>query len=168
MKERIMERTRTYGWADPVELAMAARTTCGLEFVRGLASGELGPTPMFATLGYTIAEVEHGRVTCVGVPTEHVHNPLGYVHGGYAAAMLETATGFAVQTTLPLGTAYTTLDCSVHFLRPVTADLGPIRAVGTLINSGRRTALAHAELRDPSDRLLAHATSSCMIFPPAA
>jgi uncharacterized protein (TIGR00369 family) len=161
-----MERTRTYGWTDPVELAMTARATDGLEFTKALAAGDLGSTPMFATLGYALTEVEHGRAVCVGVPNEHVHNPLGYIHGGFGAAMLETAAGFAVHTTLPAGTGYTTLDCSVHFLRPVTVDLGPIRAVGILINRGRRTALARAELRDPADRLLAHATSSCMLFPP--
>ncbi|WP_028935665.1 PaaI family thioesterase [Pseudonocardia spinosispora] len=161
-----MDRTRTYGWADPVELAMAARTTDGLEFSRRLASGEQGPTPIFATLGYALTEVEHGRAVYVGEPGEHVYNPIGFVHGGFAATMLESAAGSAVHSTAPASTGYTTLDLSVHYLRPITGDTGPVRAIGTLVNRGRRTALAHVELRDPADRLLAHATSSCMLFPP--
>ena len=82
--------------------------------------------------------------------------------------MLESAAGSAVQSTLPVGTGYTTMDLSVHYLRPITAGAGPIRAIGTIVNRGRRTALAHVELRDRSGRLLAHATSSCMLFPPDA
>jgi uncharacterized protein (TIGR00369 family) len=160
-----MDRTRTYRWVDPEQLARATRTTDGLVFSRQLAAGTLGPMPMAATLGYTFTEAEYGRVVFVGVPREIVCNPIGFVHGGFAAAMLDSAAGFAVHTTLPAGTGYTTLDLSVHHLRPITADLGPIRAVGTLLSRGRRTALAHAELRDPADRLLAHATSSCMLFP---
>jgi uncharacterized protein (TIGR00369 family) len=155
---------RTYSWADPVELAVAARSTHGLQFSQQLISGEQGPTPIFATLGYALTEISDGRAVYVGVPGPHVYNPIGTVHGGYAATMLESAASSAVQSTIPAGTGYTTLDLSVHYLRPVTEHTGPIRAIGTLINRGRRTALAHVELRDPTDRLLAHATSSCMLF----
>jgi uncharacterized protein (TIGR00369 family) len=159
---------RTYRWVDPAELAVAARSADGLAFSRQLAAGVLGPMPMAATLGYTFTEADHGRVVFVGVPGERVADPVGSVHGGFAAAMLDSAAGFAVHTTLPAGTGYTTLDLSVHHLRPVTVDIGPVRAVGTLVNRARRTALARAELRDPTGRLLAHATSSCMLFPPGA
>jgi uncharacterized protein (TIGR00369 family) len=168
MEGWIMDRTRTYSWVNPVELAAAAQNTDGLVFSRQLASGEEGPTPIFATLGYAITEVDHGRAVYVGMPAEHLYNPIGFVHGGFAATMLESAAGSAVHSTVPAGTGYTTLDLSVHYLRPITADTGPIRAIGTLVNRGRRTALAQVELRDPADRLLAHATSSCMLFPPDA
>jgi uncharacterized protein (TIGR00369 family) len=113
-----------------------------------------------------LAEVQQGRAVYVGAPAEHVYNPIGFVHGGFAATMLESAAGSAVHSTLPLGTGYTTMDLSVHYLRPITGEGGPIRAIGTLLNRGRRTALAHVELRDSANRLLAHATSSCMLFPP--
>jgi uncharacterized protein (TIGR00369 family) len=96
---------------------------------------------------------------------EYLYNPIGVVHGGLAATMLDSAAACAVQTLLPAGTAYTSADLTVHYLRPVTSDLGTIRATGRVLNKGRRTALARAEVRDGADRLLAHATSSCMIFP---
>ncbi|WP_028935663.1 PaaI family thioesterase [Pseudonocardia spinosispora] len=161
-----MNRTRTHSWVDPSELAVATRATDGLVFSRLLASHRLGPMPMAATLGYTFTEADHGRVVFVGVPREVVCGPTGFVHGGFAAAMLDSAAGFAVHTTLPAGTGYTTLDLSVHHLRPITTETGPVRAVGTLLSRGRRTALARAELRDPMGRLLASAVSSCMLFPP--
>jgi uncharacterized protein (TIGR00369 family) len=147
---------------------MASNNTDGLVFSRQLVSGEQGPTPIFATLGYALTEVEHGRAVYVGEPAEHLYNPIGFVHGGFAATMLESAAGSAVHSTVPAGTGYTTLDLSVHYLRPIAGDTGPIRAVGTLLNRGRRTALAQVELRDSRDRLLAHATSSCMVLPPEA
>jgi uncharacterized protein (TIGR00369 family) len=102
-----------------------------------------------------------------GEPAVHVYNPIGFVHGGFAAAMLDSAAGTAVQTVLPAGAGYTTMNLSVHFLRPVTASTGLVRAVGTLVSRGRRTALARAELRDGAGRLLAHATSACMLFLPS-
>lgn len=163
-----MERTRSYSWVDPAELAEAAATTDGLVFSRRLARGDLGPMPMAATLGYSFAEAQRGRVVFVGSARASVCGTGGFVHGGVAATMLDSAAGFAVHTTLPAGTGYTTVDLSVRQLRPITADIGPIRATGTLVNRGRRTALARAELRDPTNRLLAEATSSCMLFPSRA
>lgn len=158
-----MARTRTHTWSDPQELAKAARGMTGLEFIRRLMTEP--DVPMLSTIGYRIAEVESGRVVVECEVGEHLYNPIGVVHGGVAATLLDTAAGCAVHTVLPVGTAYTSLDLSVRFLRPVTLDIGPVRAVGTVVNRGRRTALASAELRDASDRLLAHATSSCMLFP---
>nr|WP_199239784.1 MULTISPECIES: PaaI family thioesterase [Kribbella] len=96
---------------------------------------------------------------------EHLYNPIGVVHGGVAATLLDSVAASAVHSVLPAGTGYTSLDLSAKFLRPILADTGPLRAIGTVINRGRRTALANAELRDSTDRLLAHATSSCMLFP---
>jgi uncharacterized protein (TIGR00369 family) len=168
VKGWIMQRSRTYGWVDPVELAQAAGFADGLTFSRRLASGVLGAMPMAATLGYTFTGAECGRVVFVGVARESACGANGFVHGGVAATLLDSAAGFAVHTTLPAGTGYTTVDLVVRHLRPITADLGPIRAVGTLVHRGRRTALARAELRDASNRLLAHASSSCMLFPSAA
>jgi uncharacterized protein (TIGR00369 family) len=99
------------------------------------------------------------------VPGEEHYNPIGSVHGGIYATMLDSAAGCAVQSTLPQGMGYTSLDLTVKFLRPITADTGKVRAVGSVLSSGRRTALAEAQLLDSADRLLAHATSSCMLFP---
>jgi uncharacterized protein (TIGR00369 family) len=163
-----MTRTRTYGWPDPVAMADVARTTDGLEFSRRLVTGEQGPIPIFATLGYRVVEVEPGRAVYIGQPDEYVYNPLGSVHGGYAAAILDSAASSAVQSTLPAGTGFTTAHLSVHYLRPIFGETGFVRAVGTVTNSGRRTALAHVELRDPTDRLLAHGAALFVILPPAS
>jgi uncharacterized protein (TIGR00369 family) len=160
-----MDRTREYSWSDPIALAEAARGRSGLEFMRALLSGELPPPPIATTLGFEVVEIDEGRVVFAVTPGEHLYNPIGVVHGGVAATLLDTVTGCAVHTTLPAGTAYTSLDLSVKYLRPLTADTGPVRGIGRVINKGRRTALAEGELRDAADRLLAHGTSSCLIFP---
>lgn len=160
------QRSRTYSWVDPHELDKAGRGQSGLDFTAGLLlAGEAGRMPIATTIGFRLAEVAEGYVVFVGEVGEHLYNPIGVVHGGVAATLLDSAAGSAVQTTLPAGTAYTSLDLSVHFLRPITTGLGPIRAIGTVLNRGRRTALGQAEVRDSADRLLAHATSSCLLFP---
>ncbi|AQA10643.1 MULTISPECIES: PaaI family thioesterase [Streptomyces] len=160
-----MGRSRTYEWEDPAVSAAAIGTLTGLETLRSITSGAIPPAPISATLGFTLTEAEHGRVVFSLSPGEEHYNPLGSVHGGVYATLLDSASGCAVHSTLPAGVGYTSLDLTVKFLRPVTVDTGEIRAVGTVLSSGRRTALAQAELFDEADRLLAHATSSCMIFP---
>ncbi|WP_392673356.1 PaaI family thioesterase [Streptomyces sp. LN785] len=160
-----MGRSRTYEWEDPAVSAAAVGQTTGLEFVREIAAGRLPGAPIAATLDFTLDEAEHGRVVFSLVPGEEHYNPIGSVHGGVYATLLDSAAGCAVQTTLPPGMGYTSLDLTVKFLRPVTVDTGRIRAVGTVISGGRRTALAEARLLDEKDRLLAHATSTCMLLP---
>ncbi|MEU9116836.1 PaaI family thioesterase [Streptomyces sp. NPDC048483] len=164
-----MGRSRTYEWADPAISAAAVGQRTGLEFLREIASGRLPGPPIGATVDFAFEGAEHGRAVFSLVPGEEHYNPIGSVHGGIYAILLDSAAGCAVQSTLPQGMAYTSLDLTVKFLRPITVDTGTVRAVGTVVSSGRRTALAQAQLVDASDRLLAHATSSCMLFPvPAA
>ncbi|MFC7263766.1 PaaI family thioesterase [Streptomyces lutosisoli] len=159
-----MGRSRTVDWEDPAVSAGAVGQHSGLDFLREMQAGRLPAPPISATLGMTLEEVEYGRVVFALVPGEEHYNPIGSVHGGVYATMLDSAAGCAVQSVLPQGTGYTSLDLNVKFLRPVTVDTGKIRAVGTVLNSGRRTALAQAELFDSADRLLAHTTSSCLLF----
>ncbi|MGR3867649.1 PaaI family thioesterase [Streptomyces graminifolii] len=160
-----MGRSRTYEWGDPGVSAAAVGQSTGLEFLRELIGGRLPAPPIGATLNFALDEVEHGRAVFSLVPGEEHYNPIGSVHGGVYATLLDSAAGCAVQSTLPQGMGYTSLDLTVKFLRPITADTGRVRAVGTVLNGGRRTALAQAELLDEKDRLLAHATSSCLLFP---
>ncbi|GAA1422509.1 hotdog fold thioesterase [Streptomyces thermospinosisporus] len=160
-----MRRSRTYDWADPAVCAEAVPHHSGLGFIRKMLDGELPAPPVAATLGITLEEAEYGRAVFALVPGEEHYNPIGSVHGGVYATLLDSAAGCAVQTVLPQGMGYTSLDLTLKFLRPITVDTGKVRAIGTVLNSGRRTALAQAELRDSEDRLLAHATSSCMLFP---
>jgi uncharacterized protein (TIGR00369 family) len=137
----------------------------GLEFIRQLMTGQAGQTPMMATLNIKIVAVDEGRVGFECTPGEFMYNPIGVIHGGVAATLLDSAAACAVQTTIPVGTGYTSVDLTVHYLRPITLDIGAISAVGKVLNRGRRTALATSEVRDGDGRLLAHATSSCMLFP---
>ncbi|MFF9497872.1 PaaI family thioesterase [Streptomyces flaveolus] len=160
-----MGRTRTYSWDDPAIPAQAAAGMAGLDFLREVQAGRLAAAPVGRTLDFALDEVEHGRAVFSLVPGEEHYNPIGSMHGGVFATLLDSAAGCAVQSTLPQGMAYTSLDLTVKFLRPVTVDTGRVRAVGTVINGGRRTALAQAQLVDTADRLLAHATSSCLLFP---
>lgn len=159
-----MDRTREYTWEDPHALAAAARTMSGMDFLQAMQEGRLPVPPIAQTLGFAGFTAEPGRAVFTCVPGEHHYNPIGVVHGGLHCALLDSAAGCAVQSLLPAGSGYTSLDLSVRFLRPVTADTGPIRAIGTVLNRARRTALAEAHLVDAADRLLAHATSTCLIF----
>jgi uncharacterized protein (TIGR00369 family) len=136
----------------------------GFEQLLAFANGQLPPAPIAQTLGLTNFQVERGSVS-VDLTVENRHyNPLGTVHGGVISTLLDTAAACSVHTTLAAGEAYTSLDLSVKFLRPATVESGTLRAVGKVLQRGRRTALAEAQLYDESGRLLAHATSSCMIL----
>lgn len=155
---------RTYTWADPEPIAKAALAHEGLDLMRRLVAGEIEPPPIAATLGFRLVSVGEGTATFVGDPAAWQYNPIGSVHGGVVATLLDSATGCAVHTRLPLGMAYTSLDLSVKYLRRVTADSGPLTCTGEVLQLGRRTALAAARLEDAQGRLVAHGTSSCLLF----
>ncbi|MFE1440488.1 PaaI family thioesterase [Streptomyces sp. NPDC058739] len=160
-----MGRTRTYEWQDPGITAGAVGKGTGLDLLRDMVAGRLPSPPITATLGFTLDEVDHGYAVFSLEPGEEHYNPIGSVHGGVFATLLDSAAGCAVQSVLAEGVGYTSLDLSVKFLRRVTVDTGRVRAIGRVVNSTRQTALAEATLVDGNDRLLAHATSSCLLFP---
>ncbi|MER6126821.1 PaaI family thioesterase [Streptomyces sp. NPDC001795] len=160
-----MGRIRTYEWEDPAISAAVAGRVPGMDFLRDIQAGRLPGPPITATLDIALDEVEPGRVVFSLAPGEEHYNPIGSVHGGVYATLLDSAAGCAVHSTLPEGMAYTSLDLTVKFLRRITVDTGRVRAIGTVVHRGRQTALAEAKLVDATDRLLAHATSSCMLFP---
>jgi uncharacterized protein (TIGR00369 family) len=116
------------------------------------------------SMQFTLTEIEEGRAVFEGTPGEHVYNPLGIVHGGYAAALLDSACGCAVHSKLPAGQSFTTLELKVAYHRAMTADTGPVRAVGTILSMGRRTAFSEARLTDATGRLIASATSTLLIL----
>ena len=158
-------RTRTYSWSNPLISAAQAGQRTGLETLLAMTRGELPPPPIMLTLGVERIVPEDGHVTVFMTVGEFHYNPIGSVHGGVIATLLDTATGCAVHTTLPGGVGYTSLDLSTRFLRPVTLASGRLRCEGTVLNRGRTTALAEAHLFDAADRLVAHATSTCLILP---
>lgn len=136
----------------------------GFEQLSAFTDGRLPAAPIADTLGLVDFEVERGSVS-VQLVAEHRHyNPIGSVHGGVISTLLDTAAGCSVHSTLAVGEGYTSQDLTVKFLRPVTVESGRLRAVGRVVHRGRRTALAEAQLFDQQGRLVAHATSSCMIF----
>jgi len=158
------DRRREYTWSDPTELAAAARGVDGLTFLQQLADGTLAPPPILHTLGGRLTTVARGEVTFELEAQEYHYNPIGSVHGGVYATLLDSACGCAVQSTLPAGTGYTSLDLSVRFVRGITVDTGTVTCTGRVVHAGRRTALARAEILDAGGRLLGEATSSCLIL----
>jgi uncharacterized protein (TIGR00369 family) len=161
-------RSRTFSWADPLANAALSGQRSGLEMLQAMIAGELAGPPVMNLLDMSRMTAEEGRVTVEMVPQEFHYNPLGTVHGGMLSTLLDTAAACAVHSTLPPGVAYTTLDLNVKFLRPVTVASGILRSEGLVLQRGRRTALAEARLTDGAGRLVAHATSSCLIFEPPA
>lgn len=121
--------------------------------------------PIGETLAFALVELERGRVVFEGSPTRAVFNPIGSVHGGYAATLLDSACGCAVHSTLPAGQGYTTLELKVSYHRALSDKSGPVRAEGKLVSSGRRVAFSEARLVDSQGRLCASATSTLLLFP---
>jgi uncharacterized protein (TIGR00369 family) len=146
----------------PVETLKALS---GLEFMRGIADGRLPRPPISELMGFVAAEVEEGRIVFLGTPGAQHYNPIGSVHGGYAATLLDSCMGCAVHSSLPAGMGYTTLELKVSYLRAMTIDTGVVRAEGRVIGSGRRAAFAEGSLTDQKGRILGHATTTCLIFP---
>ncbi|MTV16484.1 MULTISPECIES: PaaI family thioesterase [Bradyrhizobium] len=137
----------------------------GLEIVQGLASGALPLNTIARTLGYDVTEAERGRVVVTLLPTDAHLNPAGTVHGGLTATLLDSCMGLAVQSTLDAGTSQTTLEFKISLLRSITPDTGSIRAEGRVLNCGRRIGTAEGRVTDEKGRLLAHGTTTCLIFP---
>ncbi|GHJ49490.1 phenylacetic acid degradation protein [Catellatospora sp. TT07R-123] len=157
-------RSRTFTWEDPAVGLPALDGRSGLELLQAMGRGEVPAPPVMHLLGMEGIEAEEGRIVVTMRAQEFHYNPLGSVHGGILSTLLDTAAACAVHTTLPARTGYTSLDLNSKFLRPATVESGMLRCEGTVISRGRRTALAQAQLTDERGRLLAHATSTCLIF----
>src|SRR6201995_5025421 len=136
----------------------------GLDFVRAIFARQLPEPPIMQTVEPFDCTAEPGAVVIHSVPALRHYNPIGSVHGGYAAILLDSAMGLAVQTTLPAGTGYTTLEFKISFVRGMSEATGVIRTEGRVLNAGRRVATAEARITDAKDRLLAHATTTCLVL----
>ena len=135
----------------------------GIDQLRAMIAGDAQPA-IGRTLDFALVEVEEGRAVFEGNPDGRVYNPIGSVHGGYAATLLDSACGVAVHSKLAPGQAYTTLELKVSYLRGMTVDTGPVRAEGVVLNMGRRVAFAEAKLTDAAGKLLATATSTLLVI----
>ncbi len=159
-------RERLIRWDDPMEALRQAerRGLSGIEFLRAIKAGELPGPPMITLMGMTLETVDEGRVVFSVEPSEYHYNPIGVVHGGLAATLLDSAIGCAVQTLALAGVAYTTVELKVNYIRPLRSGMGVVSGEGTVLHFGRQIALAEARLTDPDGKLYAHATSTCLIM----
>lgn len=157
--------TRTITWQDPVPTAGAGARLAGLAYMRAIQAGELPPPPIAVVMNYSIAELEEGRAVFEGEPGEEHYNPIGVVHGGYAATILDSALGCAVHTTLPAGVGYTSQTLEVKYLRPITRDTGRVRCEAQVVHRGRKSATSEAKLTaTATGKLLATGTSTCLVL----
>lgn len=159
-------RARTITWEDPAVLADRLRAMSGIDSLRAVQIGELPSPPILRLMGIRLVEVSEGRVIFEVEPAEYHYNPIGSVHGGLAATLLDSAMGCAVQSMLPAGTSYTTLELKVNYLRPLTEGTGSVTGVGSVIHMGRRIATAEGRVTDAAGKLYAHATTTCLIAHP--
>ena len=158
------ERTRTYSWSDPLAALGEMAGLSGLEVMQRMAAGELPQPAIAETLGFELVGVEAGSAVFEGEPAEFHYNPIGTVHAGLAATLLDSAMGCALVTTLAAGVRWTTLELKANFTRPITVETGRIRCVGSVIHPGRRVAVTEARLEDSAGRLLAHATGTILVL----
>jgi uncharacterized protein (TIGR00369 family) len=141
------------------------RAQSGLAFLQGMIDGRLPRPPICAVLNFLLIEVGPGRALFQGTPTAEYYNPLGSVHGGWPATLLDSCMGCAVHSTLAAGQGYTTVEFKLNLVRPIFADTGPLRAEGKVINGGRTIATSEGRLFGPDGKLYAHGTETCLIFP---
>jgi len=158
-------RSRTLVWQDPVPTAAAGATMTGMEYMTAVVTGQMPPPPIAVTMRLRPVELEEGRVIFEGEPGEEHYNPIGVVHGGYAATLLDSALGCAVHTTLPAGVGYTSLGLEAKYVRPITRDTGRVLCEAKVLYRGRKQATADANLTAAdSGKLLAHGVATCMIL----
>lgn len=166
MTDQIAERVRTVTWEDPMVGAQQAKTMSGMEYLQAMLDGKIPPPPIAHTMGFQLTEIGEGRAVFTCEPAEYHYNPIGSVHGGLAATLLDSAMGVAVHTLLPAGTGYTTVELKINLIRPLTAGTGLVRAEADIVNAGRSIAIAQGRIVDSAGKLYAHSTTTCMIFRP--
>jgi uncharacterized protein (TIGR00369 family) len=137
----------------------------GLEVLHRVKNGLLPKAPISEVIPFELTDIEFGKVTVVSTPSEKFYNTMGIAHGGYAMTLLDTCMGVAVYTTLSSGVGYTSIETKVNFVKPVTAQTGPLRAIGHAVHLGTRTATAEGRLVDSEGKLYAHGTTTCFLYP---
>ncbi len=164
MTEEKPLRERTIMWDDPLAAAAKGRQLSGLEYLHAMLRGEFSPPPISSVLDFVLVSAEKGRAVFECVPQEFHYNPIGVVHGGLASTLLDSAMGCAVQTMLPAGVSYGTVELHINLVRAITKDTGVLRAESEILHFGRMLATAQGRLTDANGKLYAHATTTCMII----
>ena len=157
-------RSRVVTWHDPSVILAAARGCSGRDVLRAIRDGDLPSPPMVRLLQMDLVDLEEGRVEVRCAVDESVYNPLGVVHGGLVATLLDTVAGWAVHSTLHEAAGFPSIELKVSFLRPVHISSGPLTAVGAVVRPGRRVALAQGQVRDTAGQIVATASSSLLLF----
>ncbi len=157
-------RTRSITWEDPTETMKLGHTMSGLEYLRAMQTGKVPAPPIATLMNMWLVEVNEGRAVFAAEPAEYHYNPIGSVHGGLAATLLDSALGCAIHSTLPKGLGYTTLEIKVNYLRPMKRETGIVYCEGKVIHVGGRIATAEARLTDEAGKLYAHGTTTCIIM----
>jgi uncharacterized protein (TIGR00369 family) len=142
------------------------RRMSGLEFFQKMMAGELPPPPLVTLLGLKLIEAEAGRVTFTGVAREAYYNGMGVAHGGFAATMLDSALGCAINTMMTAGRSFTTIDLQIHYTRPLRVEAGELRCTATVVHVGSRTATSEGRIVDADGRVYAHGTTTCILVEP--
>ena len=156
-------RSRTFTWEDSRITAAGARERSGLDALRAVRDGQLPAPAMGRLMNIRLTEVERGRIVFEVTPEEYHYNPMGIVHGGLAATLLDSAMGCSVHSCLEAGDRYTTLEIKVTYLKAATVESGPLRGIAEIVSIGRTVAVAEARMVDAHDVIYAHATSTCLI-----
>jgi uncharacterized protein (TIGR00369 family) len=157
-----MSYERQFTWEDPA-IWQSARDLSGLECLQRAIAGAFPPPPMARLMDIILIEVTKGRAVFAASPSDFHYNPLGTVHGGFGATLLDSAMGCAVHSTLEAGDLYTTLELKVNFLRPLMSGMGEVRGIGQVINTSRSTALAEGRIEGADGKLYGFATCTCLI-----
>jgi uncharacterized protein (TIGR00369 family) len=158
-------RERTFTWQDPMGVATLGRERSGMEVLQAMIDGEVGAPPIADLLGMTLVEIGEGRAVFAVEPAEWMYNPIGSVHGGIAATLLDSCMGCAIHTTLPAGVGYATSDLQIRYARGMTVDTGRVVAEGNVVHAGRRLATAEGRLTvQATGKLIAHATTACLLI----
>ena len=166
MSEELKSRSRTFHWEDPTEMVRVGKTLSGLAYLQAMQRGEVPPPPIAALLGMELQEASEGRVVFSLQPEEFHYNPLGSVHGGVAATLLDSAMGCTVQSVLRIGQWYTTLEIKVNYVHALTEKVGKVYCEGKMIHLGGRTAMAEGRITDEAGKLYAHGTTTCILLRP--
>lgn len=165
METRTGERKKVITWEDPSGALEQLPNYSGLDYMKLMLAGEQPGAPIASHLNMSLDDVAPGTVTFSCSPDESHYNPIGTVHGGFVCSVLDSALGCAAHTTLPAGMGYTSIEIKVNYLRPVLANSGPLRCVGTVTKPGRRVIFAEGEVTDRNGNVVATASGSLLVFP---
>jgi uncharacterized protein (TIGR00369 family) len=157
-------RTRTIDWEDPREMAALGAKMAGLDYLHAMIAGKIPPPPIVKLMGINMISAEPGLVVMKLAVGEYLYNPIGSVHGGVAATLLDSVMGCAVHSVLPQGRAYSTLEIKISYLRAITDALGEVTAEGRVVNAGRKAAFAEGRIVDAAGKLYATGSTTCAVW----